>query len=125
MAKDGGDMRGAPVHPDEYDGERLNTDEKLRDEAWAAGLRVWQQIGKAYEWYLGQGEQRGDEHPGGLDNAQMWSLQQAIRAQALAAVWRHVVFDISLAPDLAILAAARELGVVEQMADYLLNEGDL
>jgi hypothetical protein len=114
-------MRGAPVHPDEYDGEHLNTDEKLRNEGWAAGLDAWEQVGKAYEWYLSAG---GNDAPGGLDNAQMWSLQQAVRAQALAVVWRHVVFDGSLAPDLAIRAAARELGVADQMAGYLDGGSD-
>lgn len=70
-------MRGAPVHPDEYDGEHLNTDEKLKAAGWAAGLDVWEQVGKAYEWY---GPNDGD---GALQNAQLWSLRQAIRAELL------------------------------------------
>jgi hypothetical protein len=65
-------VRGAPIHPDEYDGEHLNTDEKLVAEGWAAGLDVWEQVGKGYsEWYL-----KDDT----LGNAQLWSLQEAIRA---------------------------------------------
>lgn len=73
-------MRGAPVHPDEYDGEHLNTDDKLREAGWAAGLDVWEQVGKAYEWY-GPGGDREDSSA--LQNAQLWSLQQAVRAQAV------------------------------------------
>jgi hypothetical protein len=69
-------MRGAPVPPEQYDGEHLNTDEKLEAEGWAAGLDVWEQVGKAYEWY-GPGD-------GALQNAQLWSLRQAIRAEYLA-----------------------------------------
>jgi hypothetical protein len=61
-------MRGAPISPQEY--------------AAGDGLAAWEQIGKAYEWYLSEGERRGDVHPDGLDNAQMWSLQEAIKAQA-------------------------------------------
>ncbi len=65
-------MRGAPVPPDEYDGEHLNTDDKLRAAGYAAGLDVWEQVGKGYsEWYLGDDT---------LGNAQLWSLEQAIRA---------------------------------------------
>jgi len=67
--------RGAPIHPDEYDAEHLNTDEKLREEGWAAGLDVWEQVGKAYENYLGDDT---------LANAQMWSLREAIRAEYAA-----------------------------------------
>jgi len=69
-------MRGAPIPPEEYDGEHLNTDEKLRAAGWAAGLDVWEQVGKGYsEWYL-----KDDT----LGNAQLWSLRQAIRAELLA-----------------------------------------
>lgn len=105
-------MRGAPIHPDEYDGEHLNTDEKLEAEGWAAGLKVWEQVGKGYsERYIGDDA---------LGNAQLWSLQQAIRAHALAEVWRRVVFNRdNLAPDLAVLAAAQELGVRDAMANYV------
>lgn len=73
-------MRGAPIHPDEYDGQHLNTDDKLREAGWAAGLDVWEQVGKAYEWY---GPGGGREDTGALQNAQLWSLQQAIHAQAV------------------------------------------
>jgi hypothetical protein len=74
-------MRGAPVPPEEYTepGEQVLTDEVLAAQGWAYGLRAWDQLGKAYEWYLSEG--RGD-HPDGLDNAQMWSLQEAIKAHA-------------------------------------------
>jgi hypothetical protein len=69
-------MRGAPVHPDDYDGEHLNTDDKLREAGYAAGLDVWEQVGKAYcEHYLGDDT---------LGNAQLWSLREAIRAEMLA-----------------------------------------
>jgi hypothetical protein len=41
----------------------------------AAGLDVWEQVGKGYsEWYL-----KDDT----LGNAQLWSLRQAIRAELL------------------------------------------
>lgn len=69
-------MRGAPVDPDKYDGEHLNTDAKLEAAGWAAGLDVWGTMGKAYEWFLADNEE-GDT----LANAQMWSLRQAIRAE--------------------------------------------
>lgn len=66
-------MRGAPIHPSEYDGEHLDTDEKLVAEGWAAGLDVWEQVGKGYsEFYLNDDT---------LGNAQLWSLQEAIRAE--------------------------------------------
>jgi hypothetical protein len=68
-------MRGAPVPPEEYDGEHLNTDEKLEAEGYAAGLDVWEQVGKAYSNYLADGT---------LANAQLWSLRQAIRAEHAA-----------------------------------------
>ena len=69
-------MRGAPIPPAEYDGEHLDTDEKLEAEGWAAGLDVWEQVGKGYcEHYLGDDT---------LGNAQLWSLRQAIRAEYLA-----------------------------------------
>ncbi len=65
-------MRGAPIPPDDYDGGHLDTDEKLREAGWAAGLDVWEQVGKGYsEHYLGDDT---------LGNAQLWSLEQAIRA---------------------------------------------
>jgi hypothetical protein len=71
-------VRGAPIPPDEYDGEHLNTDEKLEAEGYAAGLDVWEQVGKAYEWYLNQGDEDDT-----LGNAQLWSLREAIRAEHL------------------------------------------
>lgn len=74
-------MRGAPIHPDEYDGEHLNSDAKLEAAGWAAGLDVWEQMGKAYEWYLHDNDE-GDT----LANAQMWSLREAIRAELKAEI---------------------------------------
>lgn len=64
--------RYAPIHPDEYDGEHLNSDDKLRDEGWAAGLAVWYPVSKAYGNALGDAT---------LANAQLWSLREAIRAE--------------------------------------------
>jgi hypothetical protein len=65
-------MRGAPIPPADYDGEHLDTDEKLERAGWAAGLDVWEQVGKGYsEQYLGDDT---------LGNAQLWSLQEAIRS---------------------------------------------
>ncbi len=68
-------MSGAPVPPAEYDGKHLDTDDKLRAAGWAAGLDVWEQVSKGYADYL------SDET---LSNAQLWSLQEAIRRQATA-----------------------------------------
>jgi hypothetical protein len=68
-------MRGAPVEPAEYDPEHPHTDETLEADGWATGLDVWEQVGKAYEWY---GACDGDES---LQNAQLWSLREAIRAE--------------------------------------------
>lgn len=69
-------MRSAPIPPEQYDGEHLNTDDKLRAHGWAAGLDVWEQVGKGYtEYYL-----KDDT----LGNAQLWSLREAIRAEHLA-----------------------------------------
>ncbi len=68
-------MRGAPIPPAKYDGEHLDTDEKLEEAGWAAGLDVWEQVGKGYsEWYLNDDT---------LGNAQLWSLRQAIRAELM------------------------------------------
>lgn len=72
-------MRGAPIPPAEYDGEHLDTDAKLEAAGWAAGLAVWEQVGKAYEWYLADNEEGY-----ALGNAQLWSLREAIRAEHLA-----------------------------------------
>jgi hypothetical protein len=69
-------MRGAPVPPAEYDGAHLDSDEKLQALGWAAGLDVWEQVGKGYsEWYLNDDT---------LGNAQLWSLREAVRAEHLA-----------------------------------------
>ena len=107
-------MSGAPIDPDEYDGEHLNTDEKLREAGWAAGLDVLPEIADVYA-------ERCEGMAPAILNAQLWSLQQAIRAHALAAVWRAVVFkdEGRMAPDLAIQAAAERLGVKESFSDYL------
>lgn len=68
-------MRGAPIHPDEYDGEHLNSDAKIEAEGYAAGLDVWEQVGKGYsEWYLEDDT---------LGNAQLWSLRKAIRRELI------------------------------------------
>lgn len=65
-------MRGAPIPPADYGGEHLDTDEKLQEAGWTAGLDVWEQVGKGYsEHYLGDDT---------LGNAQLWSLQEAIRS---------------------------------------------
>jgi hypothetical protein len=69
-------MSHGPVHPDEYgDSEGINTDAGLREQGFAAGLDVWEQVKKAYGQYLGTDV---------LANAQLWSLRQAIRAELLA-----------------------------------------
>lgn len=77
-------MRGAPIPPEEYardtePGDPVLTDDELAAGGWAAGLDVWEQMGKAYEHYLNPPGGRAD-YPDGLDNAQMWSLQEAIKA---------------------------------------------
>ncbi len=104
-----------PVHPDEYDGEHLSSDAKLREEGWAAGLDVWGVLDKTHSDALADGT---------VANAQLWSLQQAVRAQTLAEVWQHVVWQRGpgVSPDLAILAVAEKLGVAQAMADYLPEE---
>jgi D-alanyl-D-alanine carboxypeptidase len=73
------------MHPDEYgqDAEQVNTDEKLREQGWAAGMDVWGQVEKAYDNYLGDGV---------LANAQLWSLRQAIRAELLAELEQRLRF---------------------------------
>lgn len=83
---------GAPIHPDEYESEHLNTDEKLEEAGWAAGLDVWGQVDKAYGNYLGDGT---------LSNAQLWSLRRAIRREFLA----ELLDDPDLGP------ALRNLGL--------------
>lgn len=73
--------RGEPTEPPEgwpTDIEAL--DERLRTEgSYATGLEVWEQVGKAYEWYI---HGSPSDHPAGLDDAQLWSLKQAVQAQA-------------------------------------------
>jgi hypothetical protein len=61
-----------PSSPADY-GEGPADDAALEEAGYAAGLDVWDQVAKAYENYLGDGA---------LANAQLWSLRQAIRAQA-------------------------------------------
>lgn len=53
------------------------------------------------------------------------ALRRETQAQALAVAWRHVVFQrrAGLAPDLALAEAARELGVKDQMTEYI-GRGD-
>ena len=72
-------MRGAPVPPQEYAevGEPVLDDAALKELGYAYGLGVWEQMGKAYEWYLSHNA----DAPSGLDNAQMWSLREAIRQE--------------------------------------------
>jgi hypothetical protein len=95
-------MRGTPIHPDEYDGEHLNTDAKLEAEGWAAGLRVWEQVSKGYGNYLGDDT---------LGNAQLWSLRNAIRAECRAELLAEL-----LAP--AGLDSAEEAYVAAAYHDY-------
>jgi hypothetical protein len=66
--------RGAPIPPSEYGGT-WNDDAALQADGWAAGLDVWEQVGKAYGNYLGDDE---------LANAQLWSLRRAIRLELRA-----------------------------------------
>jgi hypothetical protein len=89
-------VRGAPIHPDDYDGEHLNTDAKLEAAGWAAGLDVWEQVGKGYsEWYL-----KDDT----LGNAQLWSLRCAIRRQ-----FAEELLSVGAIPDTDGGAAVMEL----------------
>lgn len=62
-----------PVSPAEYGGGPPD-DEALEAAGYAAALDVWDQVSKAYANYVGDGE---------LANAQLWSLRQAIRRQAI------------------------------------------
>jgi len=66
-------MSRGPVSPQEY-GEGMD-DAELEAAGWASGLDVWGQVEKAYGNYLGDGT---------LANSQLWSLREAIRAEALA-----------------------------------------
>lgn len=60
-----------PVSPEEYGAGR--DDDGLEEAGYASGLDVWDQVEKAYENYLGDGT---------LANSQLWSLKQAILAEA-------------------------------------------
>lgn len=68
--------RGNPRRPTPDEG--LDTDEKIAEAGYATGLDVWDQVGKAYEWYI-----HDSGGPGGnLDDAQLWSLKRAVQAHA-------------------------------------------
>lgn len=58
-----------PVSPEEY-GDGMN-DTELEEAGWAVGLDVWGPVEKGY------GDFVGDDT---LANSQLWSLEQAIRA---------------------------------------------
>jgi hypothetical protein len=63
-----------PDNPADYGDPRwVNGNRDLDEAGYAFGLDVWDQVSKAYVNYLGDG---------GLANAQLWSLREAIRAQA-------------------------------------------
>jgi hypothetical protein len=64
-----------PIPPADYDGEHLDTDEKLRAEGWTAGLDVWAVLDKVL------GDALGDS---AVANAQLWSLREAVRAEQRA-----------------------------------------
>jgi hypothetical protein len=70
-------VAGGPIYPDAYDGEHLNTDEKLRAAGWAAGLDVWSVLDKTHGDALSDGT---------VANAQLWSLREAVRAELMAEV---------------------------------------
>ena len=65
-------MSREPVSPQEYGGDW--DEARLEREDYATGLDVWDQVTKAYGNYL-----RDDD----MANAQLWSLREAIRAEAL------------------------------------------
>jgi hypothetical protein len=58
-----------PISPQEY-GDGMN-DTELDEAGWAVGLDVWGPVEKAYADFVGGGT---------LANSQLWSLDQAIRA---------------------------------------------
>lgn len=58
-----------PVSPEEY-GEGMN-DAELEADGRATGLDVWGPVMKAYSGFVADGA---------LSNSQLWSLDQAIRA---------------------------------------------
>ncbi len=60
---------GRPISPEEY-GEGMD-DAELEAAGWAVGLDVWGPVAKSYSNDLGSGS---------LANSQLWSLDQAIRA---------------------------------------------
>jgi hypothetical protein len=106
-------MRGAPIHPDEYDGKHLNNDDKLRATGMAIGLDVWEPVSKAYSNWLADGV---------VANAQLWSLREAIRAEA--------ALDLAIA--LRALVQARyefkefreKLAALAANLDYLNESGE-
>ena len=63
-----------PCSPSEY-GEGAADDTALEEAGYAAGLKVWGQVEKAYGNYLGDDA---------LANSQLWSLRAAIRAEMRA-----------------------------------------
>lgn len=69
-------MSPGPKSPQEYsDGygqPEWPDDAALDEDGKAAGLDVWEQVTKAYERYIQDGE---------LANAQLWSLREAIRRE--------------------------------------------
>ena len=67
------DHPAAPVNP-ALDDWQWN-EQRLEAEGFATGLDVWDQVSKAYENYLRDGD---------MANAQLWSLREAIRAQLRA-----------------------------------------
>jgi hypothetical protein len=56
------------------------TDDELQAAGWAVGLQVWGPVTKAYGNFVGDMT---------LANSQLYSLAQAIRAQALAEAGRR------------------------------------
>ncbi len=58
-----------PVSPEEY-GDGMD-EAQLADEGKAVGLGVWGPVKKAYQQFVGDAT---------LANSQLWSLEQAIRA---------------------------------------------
>jgi hypothetical protein len=105
-----------PLRPTGAGGKTLDTDAKLRERGFIAGLESWPRVQDAFSERVGNNA---------VANAQLWSLQQAIRAHALAVVWTRVVLARDgLAPDLAIRAAASDLGVLDAMTDHLPPDGE-
>jgi hypothetical protein len=64
-------VSAGPVDPAEYGGEW--DEARVAEEGFAVGLDVWDPLTKAYQNFLGDGD---------MANAQLWSLQEAIRAEA-------------------------------------------